>query len=123
MLYEIASPTTLYIQNHSQDSNTSCGISRLLAAAVVNQGFRDLLLTDPEQALARGYQGEKFPLNINEKNLVLSIRAENLSDFALQIVSYQEDMTLGCSGQWLTVSQSAFALVQNSIIADEHSST
>jgi hypothetical protein len=64
------------------------GISRLLTAAVVNRGFRSLLLTNPEGALARGYLGEYFRLDSEQKNLVLSIRAETLADFATQITAY-----------------------------------
>ena len=61
------------------------GISRLLTAAVVNRGFRSLLLTNPERALARGYQGEYFRLDNEQKNLILSIQADSLADFATQL--------------------------------------
>lgn len=67
--------------------STACGreISRLLTAAVVNQTFCNLLLTNPASALARGYNGEAFKLEREEKNRVLSIRALSLADFALQL--------------------------------------
>jgi hypothetical protein len=64
------------------------GISRLLTAAVVNRGFRSLLLANPESALARGYQGEHFRLDNEQKNLILSIRADTLADFATQIAAF-----------------------------------
>ncbi|HEX7972769.1 MAG TPA: hypothetical protein VF498_00030 [Anaerolineales bacterium] len=60
-------------------------ISRLLTAAVVNQKFRKLLLNSPAAALASGYNGEPFRLATEEKNLVLSIRAQSLADFARQL--------------------------------------
>ncbi len=60
-------------------------LSRLLTAAVVNQNFRKLLLTDPAIALAAGYNGEPFRLASEEKVRVLSINAKSLADFAMQL--------------------------------------
>ncbi len=62
--------------------STSANISRLITAAVVNQGFRSLLLSNPEKALSSGYYGESFRLDGREKELILSIHANNLADFA-----------------------------------------
>jgi hypothetical protein len=63
----------------------SANISRLITAAVVNQGFCRLLLTNPEKAIASGYNGEAFRLDLREKELVLSIQANSLADFAIKI--------------------------------------
>jgi hypothetical protein len=60
-------------------------LSRLLAAAVVNAKFRNLLLTNPAQALASGYLGESFYLAPEEEDLILSIQATSLAEFALQL--------------------------------------
>jgi hypothetical protein len=60
-------------------------LSRLLSAAVVNKKFCRLLLTDPEIALASGYNGESFRLAKEEHELIMSIRAQNLADFARQL--------------------------------------
>jgi hypothetical protein len=60
-------------------------ISRLITAAVVNQGFCQMLLNDPKRALASGYKGERFALGSEEKDLIVSIQAESLADFATQI--------------------------------------
>ena len=71
-------------------SRTAAGvgeISRLMAAAVVNQGFRNLLLTNPAMAMKSGYLGEKFSLASDEIELILSIRASNLTEFAAQLVN------------------------------------
>ncbi len=57
-------------------------ISRLITAAVINKPFEQLLLSNPEQAISTGYNGEAFPLNRQEKDLVLSIKANTLADFA-----------------------------------------
>lgn len=62
-------------------------LSRLIAAAVVNRTFCHLLLTDPAQALRSGYSGQTFDLSHAERALVLSIRANNLTDFARQLSS------------------------------------
>jgi hypothetical protein len=60
-------------------------ISRLISAAVVSQEFCNLLLVNPALAMAKGYRGESFRLAAEDQELVLSIRATSLSDFALQL--------------------------------------
>ncbi len=54
-------------------------------AAVINKEFCDLLLTNPAAALASGFNGESFSLTPAEEELVLSIRASSLADFAQQL--------------------------------------
>ncbi len=66
-------------------SNNSSSISRVFAAAVVNQQFRDMLLQDPNTALQNGYLGETFSLSKEEQDLIVSIRANSLSDLAKQV--------------------------------------
>ena len=110
MLTGFASPTTYSKQGRLKDTSHSSAINRLLAAAVVNKNFRDLLLTDPGQALAQGYQGEIFPLDVNERDPVLSIQADNLRDFALQITSFQEDRFPSRSEEWISINQNALVL-------------
>lgn len=80
-------------------------LSRLLAAAVINQGFRKLLLTQPEEALRVGFQGEKFPLSREDRQRVLAIRARDLADFALQLAYLGEPAPLPTSGCWFPVDQ------------------
>jgi hypothetical protein len=63
------------------------GLSRIFAAAVVNRQFCQLLLQDPHNALQKGYLGETFALSKEERDLVVSIRAESLADFARQLNS------------------------------------
>ena len=70
----------------TESDNDHLEINRLLAAAVINRSFCDLLLENPELALAEGFQGEFFPLTVEERALLLSIRAGNLSDLARQLV-------------------------------------
>jgi hypothetical protein len=60
-------------------------ISRLLTAAVINEGFRKMLLTNPELALTKGYKGESFHLSKEERSRITSIHATSLTDFASQI--------------------------------------
>lgn len=62
-------------------------VTRLLAAAIVNRQFRHILLSDPNQALDRGYQGEKFIFTRNERDLIISIQANSLPELAGQLVS------------------------------------
>ena len=60
-------------------------LHRLFAAAVVSNQFRTTLLREPEKALANGYLGQIFPLTDQEKKIIKTIRAENLSDFAQKV--------------------------------------
>ena len=60
-------------------------LGRLLAAAVVNSSFCDLLLRDAGKAISSGFQGERFFLTNEELDLVLSIRAASLVEFACQL--------------------------------------
>lgn len=65
--------------------NGSSELSRLIAAAIINQKFRELLLKDPLLAMEAGFNGEAFHLDPDYLELVLSIRAQSLSDFASQL--------------------------------------
>lgn len=83
----------------------SQGMNRLIAAAVVNHTFRELLLDSPETALEQGYFGQKFNLEAYEEALVTSIDADNLTEFAAQVVEeeYEEfgyERVSG-SGRWV----------------------
>jgi hypothetical protein len=76
---------------------TSCRLelSRLLAAAVVNQQFCQLLLDDPALALETGFQGESFTFTPDERQLIESICAVSLTDLAGQLMrSFIEPVTI-----------------------------
>ncbi len=73
------------ILHPSNGSHNSAELSRLLSAAVVSEKFCELLLANPASALVAGYSGESFLLETADLELVLSIRATDLSDFALQL--------------------------------------
>lgn len=60
-------------------------LHRLFAAAVVSDQFRKTLLRAPEEALANGYLGQTFALTDQEKKIIQTIRAENLTDFAQKV--------------------------------------
>jgi hypothetical protein len=57
-------------------------ISRLFTAALVDAQFCDLLLTQPNLALARGYKGEIFSLNSKDRQLILTAKSTSLADLA-----------------------------------------
>jgi hypothetical protein len=67
------------------NSLPSDGLSRVFAAAVVSRQFCQMLLRDPQTALQNGYLGETFKLSDHERSLLVSIRAESLSDLASQM--------------------------------------
>jgi len=75
-------PIDLTIQ---QAANDHLELNRLLAAAVVSPTFCRLLLDEPGFALQNGYQGETFLLSEEERALVLSIRAETLTELAREL--------------------------------------
>lgn len=64
-------------------------IGRILTAAVINKGFRNLLLNNPAEAIANGYNGESFYLASDAQELIFSIQAVSLADFALQLAKHQ----------------------------------
>jgi hypothetical protein len=76
-------PISIAIQQTPDDH---LELNRLLAAAVVNTQFCQLLLDDPGLALQNGYQGETFFLSEEERALILSIRADTLTDLARELV-------------------------------------
>jgi len=84
MIAPMTYQNTLTINSTSR-SNNSSGISRVFAAAVVNQQFRDMLLQNPNMALQNGYFGETFSLSKEEQDLIVSIRADSLTDLAKQV--------------------------------------
>ena len=73
-------------------------ISRLISAAVVDKGFRKLLLTNPMAAMTLGYNGEKFDLTDEDRALIQTVQAASLPDFAAQLIRLREN---NCSGEWV----------------------
>ena len=61
------------------------GLHRLFAAAIVNSQFRETLLCEPDSALASGYLGQSFSLTDQEMNIVRTVRAKDLTDFAQKV--------------------------------------
>lgn len=59
--------------------------SRILTAAVVNEKFRKLLLTNPGMAIKNGFGGEAFHLGVDEANRIAAIRVSTLAEFARQM--------------------------------------
>jgi len=110
MLTRTISRTNDLKRKQSQTQSTSGHLSRLLAAAVINKGFRELLLSDPARALAQGYYGEEFPLDRDQKALILSVRADNLRDFALQITTAPAKETAAYAPEWIPVKQPVYVL-------------
>lgn len=66
-------------------------LNRLLIAALADQRFCELLLTDPKEALKQGYGDERFNLTLEEKDILFSIQATTLLDFASQLSSKYKD--------------------------------
>lgn len=67
-------------------------MSRLINAALVDQSFCSMLLSQPSQALDQGYNGEVFHLSELEKQFVYSVQAKSLTDFAIRWSKYSKDL-------------------------------
>jgi hypothetical protein len=94
--------TSLHPPGASRASNISLNgkeLSRLISAAVVNREFCNLLLADPAVALATGYNGEAFHLATEEQELITSIRATSLADFAKQLTTSRNGYSHSQNGQ------------------------
>ncbi|MBN1148378.1 MAG: hypothetical protein JXA78_14055 [Anaerolineales bacterium] len=65
-----------------EEPDNQYGMSHLINAALVDQEFCRLLLTNPTDALAQGCYGEMFNLPNKERQFVLTTRASSLTDFA-----------------------------------------
>ena len=65
-------------------------LNRMLCAAVVSKSFRNMLLVNPEIAVANGYQGESFNLSDQDRSWLYSMRSTSLVDFAAKMVIYQQ---------------------------------
>jgi hypothetical protein len=66
-------------------------LNRLLCAAIVNQRFCQLLLSEPETALRLGFNGESFTLSAQERSQILAIRATTLQGFTQQLLWLNEN--------------------------------
>ena len=71
-------------------------LNRLLSAALVSKSFRSVLLTNPEIALANGYQGEKFNLSDADRSWLFSIKPASLVDLAANMLTYQQNLSQEC---------------------------
>jgi hypothetical protein len=78
--------TSNQIDNHSHNDE----LNRLLCAAVVSKSFRNVLLSNPELAVASGYQGETFNLSPDDRSWLYSTRPTTLVDLAANMVAYQQ---------------------------------
>jgi hypothetical protein len=81
-------PTMIQVDNPSRNDE----LNRLLSAAVVSKSFRNMLLANPEIAVASGYQGETFNLSPEDQSWLYSIRPANLIDLAANMVTYQQNI-------------------------------
>ena len=71
----------------SQSPTRGVELNKLIEAAVVSRQFCQLLLSQPEAALQQGYLGNTFNLTLDEKALIVSIRANSLPELAKQVIS------------------------------------
>jgi len=60
-------------------------VSRLLSAAVVSRSFARTLLSDPGEALETGYQGHVFTFTDPERQILISLEAETIQEFAAEV--------------------------------------
>ena len=63
-------------------------LSRLLSAALVSQQFKQMVLQQPERALAEGYMGQHFDLDAVDRAIVCSRQANTLQELAIALVNH-----------------------------------
>lgn len=66
-------------------------MNKVLAAAIVDEKFRDQLLANPDVVLLGGYNGHTFNLGSEEVHFIRSVQAVSLTDFASQWVVHKEN--------------------------------
>jgi hypothetical protein len=74
-----------YLQPSEEIINNEREYSRIMTAAVVNERFRKLLLSNPSLAIKTGYGGEAFNLESEESERISAIKATSLAEFASQM--------------------------------------
>jgi hypothetical protein len=74
-----------YMQKEEHVIENEREYSRIMTAAVVNERFRKLLLSNPRLAIKNGYGGEAFNLASEESERISSIKASSLAEFARQM--------------------------------------
>lgn len=79
---------TLHRRSRNRD------VSRLLSAALVSPKFLQMVLQQPERALAEGYMGQRFDLDAGDRAIVCSGQANTLQGLASALVNHSR------SQQW-----------------------
>ena len=75
----------LYMHAHQDLRELHPEYSKFLSTAVINQQFRELLISDSGRAVSTGFFGEPFKLTTKEKLDILSLKSLTLSDFATRL--------------------------------------
>jgi len=88
-LFEIKSESHV-----SRQRQCSAEFSRILTAAVINKRFQRKLLENPIRAIDGGYGSERFHLSNYERSMVAEIRASSIEDFASQLLSPPERISI-----------------------------
>ena len=76
---------TMHYHAHQDLREIHPEYSRILSAAVINKRFRKKLLSDPEKAIASGFNGETFQLTDDERKELSSLKGLSLPEFAMQL--------------------------------------
>jgi hypothetical protein len=82
---------------YTRTSTINPDINRLFCAAAISKNFRTLLLSNPSEAVTRGFQGETFNLSKSEILCLQSIHARDISDFAAQYLRFSQSAALKLS--------------------------
>lgn len=84
-----------YMQPSEKTINNEREYSRIMTAAVVNEKFRKLLLSNPSLAIKSGYGGEAFNLESEESERISAIKATSLAEFARQMNGFPPRSNMG----------------------------
>jgi len=75
-----------YATGHRRPRNNE--LSRLLSAALVSPQYKQMVLQEPERALAEGYMGQHFDLDAVDSAIVCSRQANTLQELAIALVNH-----------------------------------
>jgi len=67
---------------------TTASLSQIIGTAVIDDGFRSTLLSNPKRALAQ------FDLEANELRDIAAIRATTIEQFAEQLIAWMNEHEL-----------------------------
>lgn len=78
------------VPNTDPLASTKAEFGRLVHAAIINPRFRQMLLTNPENTIDKGFYGESFHFASEIKEQIKHIQAGTLEEFSARVLEIVE---------------------------------